>query len=107
MSYGKNHRPKVRCEVCGELDIDVLERHHIIPKTDPNCTNDDANIAILCASCHAKTHSGRLRIIGVYPGTRPPTGHILVYELDGVKNVDIDEAYFQPKPKSTKVPYGY
>lgn len=34
-------------------------------------------------------------------GTRPPTGRILVYELDGKKNVDIGDEYFEqlrPKP---------
>lgn len=99
-------RPKIQCEVCGEKDIKILERHHIIPRTDPDCTHDDFNIAILCPSCHSKVHTGSLRIIGVFPGTRPPSGVILVYELDGVKNVDIDEAYFTPKPKSMKVSYG-
>ena len=99
-------RPKIQCEVCEEKDVNILERHHIIPRTDLDCTNDDFNLAVLCASCHAKTHTGRLRIIGVFPGTKPPTGRILVYELDGIKNVDIDEAYFTPKPKSMKVHYG-
>jgi len=97
-------RPKIQCEVCGESDSSILERHHIIERTDLNCTNDDFNIAILCPSCHTKLHTGRLKIIGVYPGTRPPTGRVLVYELDGVKNLDLDEAYFIPKPTFMKVP---
>lgn len=98
-------RPKIQCEVCGETDSSILERHHIIERTDLNCTNDDYNLAVLCPSCHTKLHSGRLRIIGVYPGTRPPTGRILIYELDGVKNLDLDESYFTPQPVSMKVPY--
>jgi len=97
-------RPKTQCEVCGEKDSVILERHHILERTNINCTNDDYNTGILCPSCHSKLHSGRLRIIGVYPGTRPPTGRVLVYELDGVKNLDLDEVYFTPKPASMKVP---
>jgi hypothetical protein len=99
-------RPKIECEVCGEKDTDILERHHIIPRTDLECTNDDFNLAVLCRNCHGKLHAGNLKIIGVFPGTKPPSGRILVYELDGVKNIDIDESYFTPKPKSVQVHYG-
>jgi len=98
--------PKILCEVCGEKDVSVLERHHIIPRTELNCTHDDYNICVLCANCHSKTHLGTLKIIGVFPGTRPPTGRVLIYELDGVKNIDVDEPYYIPKPKEMKVHYG-
>jgi len=97
-------RPKIECEVCGESDPCTLERHHIIPRTELNTTNDDYNLSVICASCHAKIHAGRLNIIGVFPGTKPPTGRILVYELNGVKNLDIDEPYYVPEPISMKVP---
>lgn len=102
----KGKRPKIICEVCGETDVKILERHHIIPRTDINCTHDDFNIAVLCSNCHSKTHTGSLKIIGVYPGTRPPTGRILIYELNGVKNVDLDVPYCSPQPKEMKVYYG-
>ena len=102
----KGKRPKIVCEVCGETDTKILERHHIIPRTELNCTNDDYNLGILCSSCHSKTHTGSLKIIGVFPGTRPPSGRVLIYELDGVKNIDIDEPYYTPKPQEMKVHYG-
>lgn len=84
------HRPKIECEVCGEKDIKVLDRHHIIPRTDPRCTNDDYNLAILCSSCHRKVHAGKIKIIGVFPGTKPPSGLILVYEINEKANVEIE-----------------
>lgn len=73
-------RPKIVCEICGEKNTKVLDRHHIIPRTDPKCTNDDYNLAIICSSCHRKVHAGAIKIIGVFPGTKPPTGRILIYE---------------------------
>lgn len=93
------------CEIegCGVDDPACLHRHHIIERTDIETTNDDFNLAILCANHHAMTHAGNLKILGVMHGNRPPTGRILVYELDGKKNFDIDEEYFErlrPKPKS-------
>jgi hypothetical protein len=92
-------RPKLMCEIdgCGVTDPAVLHRHHIIERTEMNTSNNDFNLAIICANHHAMIHAGRLRIIGVFPGTRPPTGRILVYEMDGKKNFDVDESYFKPK----------
>lgn len=57
---------KKQCEVCGEDDISILHRHHIIPRCDDRCTNKDSNIAILCPNCHTKVHEGEIVIIGVY-----------------------------------------
>lgn len=96
-------RPKVKCEIeeCGVDDPALLEYHHIIERTEHDTTNDDFNIAVICANCHTKVHQGKLKILGVMRGTRPPTGRILVYELDGKKNVDIGDEYFEqlrPKP---------
>ncbi len=45
------------CEVCGLREPSALERHHMIPRTDPNCTEDISNIAVLCGSCHNLVHS--------------------------------------------------
>ncbi len=100
-------RPKIECEICGEQDSEILHRHHIIPRTDPECTNDDMNLAVICPSCHSKHHDGRLEIYGVLPGTRPPTGRILVYEIDGkcnIPNFDPIEYFkaIRPKPKSER-----
>lgn len=96
---------KNKCEIesCNITDPHLLELHHIIHRTEINTTNNNFNLAILCGNCHALTHSGRLNIIGVYPSTNPPNGRILIYELDGIKNVDIDKPYVEFKNKSFKL----
>lgn len=96
-------RPKIHCEVCGEKNQKILHRHHIVERTEIDTSNDDFNCAIVCANCHTKIHTGTLEIIGVFPGTRPPTGRILVYKLDGICNVPSlkdAEPYYSPKAKS-------
>lgn len=80
-------RPKIECEICGEKDSKILHRHHFIEQTEINTSNHDFNLCILCPSCHSKVHEGSIEIIGVFPGTKPPTGRILVYKKDGVCNV--------------------
>lgn len=62
-------RIKVFCEVCGERNKKILNRHHIIPQCDERCTNKDKNIAILCPNCHGMVHEGEIIIIGVYEST--------------------------------------
>ena len=97
---------KNRCEIesCGVTDPKLLELHHIIERTEVNTTNHDFNLAILCANCHAMTHTGRLKIIGVYPSTLPPNGRTLIYELDGKRNIEgIDKPYVEFKNKSFKI----
>lgn len=96
---------KNKCEIasCGVNDPKLLHLHHIIERTEINTTNNTFNLAILCANCHALTHSGRLKIIGVYPSTNPPNGRTLIYELDGVKNIDIDIPYVKFQNKSFKI----
>ena len=104
----KGKRPKIECEVCGEKNKSTLHRHHIVEQTEAHTDNHDMNLAIVCANCHSKIHSGDLEIIGVFPGTRPPTGRILIYKLNGICNVPGMEdavAYYKPKPKSMKVFY--
>jgi hypothetical protein len=97
---------KNKCEIesCSVSDPNLLELHHIIERTDINTTNHDFNLAILCANCHALTHSGRLKVIGVYPSTQLPNARTLVYELDGKKNIEgIDAPYVEFKNKSFKL----
>lgn len=62
-------RPKIKCEVCGNKNKKVLDRHHIIPRTDPNCTDLDSNLAIVCANCHRKIHAKEIIIEGVFKTT--------------------------------------
>lgn len=97
---------KNKCEIesCSVTDPNLLQLHHIIERTEVNTTNNNFNLAILCANCHGLTHSGRLKIIGVYPSTQPPNARTLVYELDGKKNIDgIEKPYIEFKNKSFKL----
>ena len=85
-------------------DPALLHLHHIIERTEINTTNHDFNLAILCANCHALTHTGKLKIIGVYPSTKLPNKRTLIYELNGKKNIDnISEPYFKFENKSFKI----
>lgn len=97
---------KDRCEIegCNINDPDALHYHHIIERTKTNTTNHPMNLAIICASHHEMTHSGRLKIIGVYPSTKPPNGRTLIYEFDGKRNLEgIDAPYVEFKNKSVKI----
>lgn len=99
----KKRQPKLiknKCEIaeCNVTQEAALHLHHIIERTDINCTNDNFNLAILCAVHHELLHDGQLKIIGVYPATVKPNNRILVYELNGVKNIDLDAPYVEIKP---------
>jgi len=95
---------KNKCEIesCDVKDPDLLDLHHIIERTEINTTNNDLNLAILCKNHHSLYHAGKLKIIGVYPSTKLPNKRTLVYELNGVKNIDLDEPYITFKNKSFK-----
>lgn len=60
---------KDRCEICGYDKSAAINYHHIIPKCDPRCTNDNHNLAVICHSCHDLVHAGEITIIGVYSST--------------------------------------
>lgn len=96
---------KNKCEIedCQVKDPEALHFHHIIERTQANTTNHNYNLAIICAVHHELVHSGKLKIIGVYPATKPPNNRILVYELNGVKNIDISNPYIEFKNKSYKI----
>lgn len=92
------------CEICGNTNKEVLHKHHIVERTDPNTSNDDTNLAIVCANCHNKIHAGMIKVIGVFPSTKLPYARTLVYEIDGVSNVPgIQDPYYTPKANSMKV----
>lgn len=84
----------------------LLELHHIVPRTEENTTNNPINLAILCCSHHKMCDGDRLKIIGIFPSTKLPNKRTLVYELDGVKNIDIDAPYLTFFNKSFKVNHG-
>jgi hypothetical protein len=60
---------KKACEVCKYDNPAALHIHHIIPRSDPRCSNNLTNLAVLCAICHNLVHVGDITIIGVYTGT--------------------------------------
>jgi hypothetical protein len=92
------------CEICGDSNIAVLHKHHIVERTDPNTSNDDMNLAIVCANCHNKIHAKMIKIIGLYPSTKLPYARTLVYEIDGKSNVPgISDPYYTPVANSMKV----
>lgn len=103
MKKRKLIKNKCEIETCQVSDPYLLQLHHIIERTEENTTNDPFNLAILCSNCHLLTHSGKLKIIGVYPSTKPPNNRTLVYELDGKKNIDLDSPYIEFKNKSYKI----
>lgn len=97
---------KNKCEIegCNITDPNLLHLHHIIERTEVNTTNHNFNLAILCANCHALTHGGKLKIIGVYPSTKLPNSRTLIYELNGQKNIEgIDIPYVKFENKSYKI----
>lgn len=96
---------KDKCEIedCNVNTPQALHLHHIIEKTEINTTNHIYNLAIICATHHAYVHCGRLKIIGVYPSTKLPNKRVLIYELDGKKNLNIDVPYTNFKNKSFKI----
>lgn len=97
---------KSKCEIesCSITDPNLLQLHHIIERTELNTNNENFNLAILCANCHGLTHSGRLKIIGIYPSTQLPNARTLIYELDGKRNLEgIEEPYVHYENKSFKL----
>jgi hypothetical protein len=101
----KNKLIKNKCEIesCEVNDAKLLELHHIIERTEKATTNHIFNLAILCGTHHAMTHTSRLKIIGVFPSTKLPNNRTLVYELDGKRNVDLHMPYINFVPKNFKI----
>lgn len=97
---------KDKCEIegCEVNDSRLLELHHIIPRTDPNTSNHNMNLAILCGTHHAMVDTEKLKIIGLFPSTRGVNHRVLVYELNGKKNIEgIDKPYCENKSKSYSI----
>lgn len=71
-SRRKRGQPKLQknvCEICGYDNPAALNVHHIIPRCDPRCSNDNHNLSIVCHTCHDLIHAGEITIIGVYSST--------------------------------------
>lgn len=92
-----------KCEIENCEVKECLHLHHIIERTEINTTNHVMNLCILCPNHHSFVHKGLLKIIGIYPSTKLPNKRILIYELDGKKNLDIDVPYTNFQNKSFKI----
>jgi hypothetical protein len=92
------------CEICGNDNIAVLHKHHIVERTDPNTSNNEWNLAVICSNCHNKTHAGQIKIIGLFPSTKLPYGRTLIYEEKGYSNApDLKDPPFKSKAESMRV----
>ena len=97
---------KNKCEIesCDISDPDLLELHHIIERAEKNTSHNKFNLAILCCTHHKMVDGGRLKIIGVFPSTKFPNNRTLVYQLDGIQNVEgIESSYCEIKNKAFKI----
>lgn len=96
---------KNKCEIesCNITNPNVLELHHIIPRTNKNSSHHPYNLAILCPTHHKMIDTGELQIISIYPSTKQPNNRTLIYILNGIKNIDINEEYLPLKNKSYKI----
>lgn len=54
--YNEPKLPKDKCEICGLAESGAIELHHIIPRTDPRCSNLNANLTPLCGSCPGRPY---------------------------------------------------
>jgi len=54
-----------KCHFCGEDDYNLLDAHRIVPGPEGG-KYTESNVAVTCASCHRKCHSGRIQILGRY-----------------------------------------
>jgi hypothetical protein len=90
---GQPKLSKDRCEICNYDRSAALNIHHIIPKCDPRCSNDNHNLAIVCHTCHDLIHAGEIVIIGVYSST---AGRKLMWFRDG-ENPPLDNEFWKVK----------
>jgi hypothetical protein len=95
---------KVCCEICNEDNLAVLHYHHIIPRTQHECTDDWTNVCVICSNCHNKVHGDQIKIIGIFASTKLPYKRTLVYENKGVPNVPgVDKPYYTKPIKGMKI----
>jgi hypothetical protein len=92
-----------KCEIDDCNEIENLHVHHIINRTEENTNNHAYNLSILCPNHHSYVHSGTIKIIGIYPSTKLPNKRILIYELNGKKNLEVEVPYVNFKNKSFKI----
>lgn len=93
-----------KCDIESCNEKHDLHLHHIQERHQEHTTNNPMNLVVLCPNHHYACHSGRLKIIGIFPSTQPPNNRTVVYELDGKRNIEgIDFPYFKFKNKSYSI----
>lgn len=91
---------KEKCELCGYNEISSLEIHHIIPRTDKRCHNNNSNLAIICGNCHNELHAGNLQILGVYFSTN---GRIVFWKKNNIMYpFELEEKFWLIHPNDNK-----
>lgn len=79
---------KDKCEVCGFDNPGALNIHHIVPRCDPRCSNDNNNLSVLCHTCHDLVHVGDIILLGVYPSTANSGRTLMWHRRDDVPPLD-------------------
>lgn len=92
-----------KCEIDTCEETECLHLHHIIPRTDPETSNNLFNLCIVCPNCHSKIHAGKLKILGIIPSTKLPNKRTVIYEVNGKRNIDIEIPKAKFKSKYYKI----
>ena len=72
-SFQQTKKKKVgKCFFCDEDDYEVLDCHRILEGENGGKYND-FNTLIVCAVCHRKIHSGKMKILGKHKTTKGNT----------------------------------
>jgi hypothetical protein len=58
-----------KCFFCGIDDYKLLDAHRIIEGQNGG-TYSWPNTLTTCTLCHRKVHTGRIKVLGVHPGTK-------------------------------------
>lgn len=73
-----------KCEICETQNKKVIDKHHIIPRTDPRTHHGLSNLAIICSNCHRRVHAGEIIIEGVFMTS---IGQKLFWHYDGEPHI--------------------
>jgi hypothetical protein len=97
----KRGQPKLlkdRCEVCGFDNPGALNVHHIIPRCDPRCSNNNDNLSVLCHTCHDLVHVGDIILLGVYPSTANGGRTLMWHRRGEVPPLDVEDWRVKDNP---------
>lgn len=88
------------CEICGFDVKATLHIHHIIEQHEIGTNNSDENCVVLCANCHNDHHHGTINVLAVLKSTN---GRVVIYEKDGIKNIDINLPRYHKTEKGLRI----